>query len=85
MSAAVTGVILAGGEGRRMGGADKGLQLLNGRPLVQLVLERLRPQVDVLLISANRNLERYAGFGGAESYQRQLSSGRCRSSAACRC
>jgi molybdopterin-guanine dinucleotide biosynthesis protein A len=63
MSAAITGVILAGGEGRRMGGADKGLQLLNGQPLVQLVLERLQPQVDVLLISANRNLERYAGFG----------------------
>lgn len=65
MSAAITGVILAGGEGRRMGGADKGLQILNGQPLVQWVLERLRPQVDAVLISANRNLERYAGFGCA--------------------
>lgn len=62
-NAAITGVILAGGEGRRMGGADKGLQLLDGQPLVQRVLERLRPQVDTVLISANRNLERYAGLG----------------------
>ncbi|MBI5900663.1 MAG: molybdenum cofactor guanylyltransferase [Rhodocyclales bacterium] len=61
--AAITGVILAGGEGRRMGGADKGLLLLDGRPLVQRVLERLLPQVDAVLISANRNLEHYAGFG----------------------
>ena len=63
--AAITGLVLAGGEGRRMGGADKGLQLFDGRPLVQCVLERLRPQVDAVLISANRNLERYAGFGCA--------------------
>lgn len=46
-----------------MGGADKGLLLLDGQPLVQRVLERLLPQVDAVLISANRNLERYAGFG----------------------
>ncbi len=59
----ITGVILAGGEGRRMGGADKGLQELKGRPLVQWVLERLAPQVDRVLISANRNPERYAEFG----------------------
>jgi molybdopterin-guanine dinucleotide biosynthesis protein A len=59
----ITGVVLAGGEGRRMGGADKGLQLLDGRPLVQWVLERLRPQVGQILISANRNLERYREFG----------------------
>jgi molybdopterin-guanine dinucleotide biosynthesis protein A len=59
----ITGVILAGGEGRRMGGADKGLQELHGRPLVQWVLERLAPQVHSVLISANRNLPRYAGFG----------------------
>ncbi len=60
---AITGVILAGGEGRRMGGADKGLQLLDGRPLVQWVLERLRPQVGPVVISANRNLERYRQLG----------------------
>lgn len=46
-----------------MGGVDKGLQELNGRPLVQWVLERLTPQVDGVLISANRNAERYAAFG----------------------
>jgi molybdopterin-guanine dinucleotide biosynthesis protein A len=59
----ITGVILAGGEGRRLGGADKGLQELRGRPMVQWVLDRLAPQVGTVLISANRNLPRYAGFG----------------------
>jgi molybdopterin-guanine dinucleotide biosynthesis protein A len=59
----ITGVILAGGEGRRLGGVDKGLQELRGRPMVQWVLERLAPQVDTVLISANRNLQRYAAFG----------------------
>ncbi|HYO26663.1 MAG TPA: molybdenum cofactor guanylyltransferase MobA, partial [Azonexus sp.] len=49
--------------GRRMGGVDKGLQLLNGRPLVSHVIERLTPQVDELLINANQNSERYASFG----------------------
>ena len=63
MSAPITGVILAGGAGRRMGGVDKGLQELDGQPLVQRVLVRLAPQVDSVLISANRNRERYAGFG----------------------
>ncbi len=61
----ITGVILSGGEGRRMGGVDKGLELLDGRPLVHLVLERLRPQVGRVVISANRNLERYREFGCA--------------------
>ena len=46
-----------------MGGVDKGLQDLNGRPLVQWVLERLKPQVDAVLINANQNLARYAQFG----------------------
>lgn len=59
----ITGVILAGGLGRRMGGVDKGLQLLNGRPLAQHVVERFAPQVDELLINANQNGERYAAFG----------------------
>ncbi len=59
----ITGVILAGGQGRRMGGVDKGLQLLDGRPLVAHVLERLAPQVDEIVINANQNLERYAAFG----------------------
>ncbi len=59
----ITGVILAGGLGRRMGGIDKGLQELRGRPMVHWVVERLAPQVDELLINANQNGERYAAFG----------------------
>jgi molybdopterin-guanine dinucleotide biosynthesis protein A len=59
----ITGVILAGGLGRRMGGVDKGMQLLDGRPLVQHVAERLTPQVDHLLINANRSQEQYAALG----------------------
>ncbi len=63
MSEKITGVVLAGGLGRRMGGVDKGLQVLHGRPLVSHVIERLAPQVDELLINANQNVERYAAFG----------------------
>jgi molybdopterin-guanine dinucleotide biosynthesis protein A len=59
----ITGLILAGGLGRRMGGADKGLQRFEGRPLVAHVIERLAPQVDGLLINANRNADAYAAFG----------------------
>jgi molybdopterin-guanine dinucleotide biosynthesis protein A len=61
----VDGLILAGGLGRRMGGADKGLVELAGRPMVAHVIERLAPQVAELLINANRNPEAYAGFGVA--------------------
>jgi molybdopterin-guanine dinucleotide biosynthesis protein A len=60
---AVTGLILAGGAGSRMGGADKGLLPYQDRPLVAHVIDRLAPQVDNLLISANRNLDAYAAFG----------------------
>jgi molybdopterin-guanine dinucleotide biosynthesis protein A len=60
---AITGLVLSGGMGRRMGGVDKGLLELRGRPLADWVLERLRPQVDHVLISANQNMERYAAFG----------------------
>lgn len=60
---AITGIVLAGGLGRRMGGVDKGLQLLDGRPLVARVIERLAPQVDTLIVNANRNRETYAAFG----------------------
>jgi molybdopterin-guanine dinucleotide biosynthesis protein A len=60
---AVTGLVLAGGQGRRMGGVDKGLQELRGKPMVQWVLERLAPQVDDIVINANQNLERYRAFG----------------------
>ena len=59
----VTGIVLAGGQGRRMGGVDKGLQLLHGKPMVAAVLARLAPQVDEILINANQNLEAYARFG----------------------
>ncbi len=59
----ITGVILAGGRGERMGGVDKGLMVLNGRPMVERVLDALRPQVGCVLINANRNREQYAAFG----------------------
>lgn len=58
-----TGVILAGGRGSRMGGEDKGWITLAQRSMVEHVIARLRPQVGDLLISANRNLERYAALG----------------------
>jgi molybdenum cofactor guanylyltransferase len=60
---AVSGVILAGGQGRRMGGVDKGLQPLRGKPMAQWALERLAPQVDEILINCNQNLDAYARFG----------------------
>lgn len=59
----ITGVILAGGQGRRMGHVDKGLQPFRGRPMVAAVLERLRPQVAAVLINANQNRGRYEEFG----------------------
>ena len=62
-AASITGVVLAGGRGRRMGGEDKGLVTLAGEPMAAHVVHRLRPQVAALLISANRNQERYAALG----------------------
>jgi len=59
----ITGILLAGGQGRRMGGVDKGLQPLHGKPLAEHVLERLAPQVDELIINANQNLDAYRKFG----------------------
>ena len=59
----ITGVVLAGGQGSRMGGVDKGLQEFRGKPMVAHALERLQPQVDEILINANRNAEAYARFG----------------------
>ena len=59
----VSGIILAGGLGRRMGGVDKGLQPLRGKAMVEHVLARLAPQVDDIVINANQNHERYAAFG----------------------
>lgn len=59
----ITGLILAGGEGRRVGGADKGLLDYRGKPLVAHAIERFAPQVDALLISANRHLDAYRAYG----------------------
>ena len=59
----ISGAILAGGLGRRMGGLDKGLQRLQGRPLVEWVAERLGPQVDEMLLNANRNAVIYRQLG----------------------
>jgi molybdopterin-guanine dinucleotide biosynthesis protein A len=61
----VTGLILAGGRGHRMGGVDKGLQLHRGRPLAAIALERMRPQVSKVMLSANRNLDTYRAMGVA--------------------
>jgi len=63
VSVAVSGVVLAGGQGRRMGGVDKGLQPLRGKPMAQWALERLAPQVAEILINCNQNLDAYARFG----------------------
>ncbi len=62
-STGITGVILAGGEGRRMNGQDKGWITLCGKPLIRHVLERIAPQVDSCIISANRHLEQYRALG----------------------
>jgi molybdopterin-guanine dinucleotide biosynthesis protein A len=60
---AVIGLILAGGQARRMGGSDKPLLTLAGRPLLAHVVERLRPQAGALVISANGDPSRFASFG----------------------
>lgn len=59
----ITGVVLAGGLGRRMGGVDKGLTLLQGKPFVEWVVSRFAPQVDEVLINANQNPAQYARYG----------------------
>lgn len=63
MLSSVTGLILAGGKGSRMGGVDKGLQAFRGRRLVDHVYERLAPQVGGIIINANQNQEAYRTFG----------------------
>lgn len=60
---AVVGLLLAGGLGRRMGGVDKSLQNLCGRPLLAHALERLGPQVEVMVVNANGDPQRFAAFG----------------------
>lgn len=59
----ITGLILAGGRGSRMGGVDKGLQTYRGAPLALHAMQRLAPQVGPLLINANRNFGAYEAFG----------------------
>jgi molybdopterin-guanine dinucleotide biosynthesis protein A len=59
----ITGLVLAGGRGSRMGGVDKGLQPHRGRPLALHALHRLQPQVGPTALNANRNLEAYRAFG----------------------
>ncbi len=68
--AGLTGLLLAGGQGSRMGGVDKGLQPLHGEPLALHVLRRLAPQVGAMVISANRHLDRYAELG--QPYRAQV-------------
>lgn len=59
----ISAVILAGGRARRMGGEDKGLIELKGRPLLDYIISALRLQVGEILVNANRNLDRYRAFG----------------------
>ena len=63
MKQSVTGVVLAGGQGRRMGSVDKGLQTLKNEPMIEWVLQRFSPQVNEVLINANRNIDQYARYG----------------------
>lgn len=59
----VTALILAGGMGRRMGGRDKGRLEFHGQPLIEFILEAIRPQVNTILINANRHQTDYARYG----------------------
>jgi molybdopterin-guanine dinucleotide biosynthesis protein A len=61
--APITGLVLAGGQGRRMGGLDKGLQAFAGTTLAQHALQRLAPQVGRTMLSANRHLDHYRALG----------------------
>lgn len=61
----ISAVILAGGKGKRMGGEDKGLVVMQGRPMVEHVLARIVPQVGSVMINANRHLDVYQQYGWA--------------------
>ena len=62
-STPVVGILLAGGRSSRMGGGDKCLRQLAGRPILAHSIERLRPQVSGMIINANEDVSRFAGFG----------------------
>jgi len=59
----ITAVILAGGKGRRMDGKDKGLVELANRPLIEYVIDAIKPQVETIVLNANRNQEQYSQYG----------------------
>ncbi len=59
----IVGLLLAGGQSRRMGGGDKALRLVGGLPLLERVIERMRPQVETLVLNANGEPSRFARFG----------------------
>ena len=59
----ITGLILAGGQARRMGGTDKGLIQLAGRTMIGHIIDALQPQVSTILINANRNRDSYESYG----------------------
>ncbi|MFV2005384.1 MAG: molybdenum cofactor guanylyltransferase MobA [Gammaproteobacteria bacterium] len=59
----ITAVIVAGGKGTRMGGRDKGLIKLSGKPIVEHIIERLSLQLDLIIVNANRNLDEYRQLG----------------------
>ncbi|GJL83202.1 MAG: molybdenum cofactor guanylyltransferase [marine bacterium B5-7] len=59
----VTALVLCGGRARRLGGVDKGLHPVLGRPLVEYVIERIEPQVMTLILNANRNIPYYENYG----------------------
>lgn len=65
----ITGIVLAGGRGSRMGGVDKGLQLYNDTPLAKHAIQLLQPQVGSLLINANRNLDIYRSWAAEADAQ----------------
>ena len=59
----ITGLILAGGRAQRMGGIDKGLIPFHSKPLIESAIAKLKPQVQTIVINANRNITKYAGYG----------------------
>lgn len=63
MTISISAVILAGGQAKRMGGVDKGLQTLHGKPLFQFIYDRLHSQVEHISVNANRNQAIYATAG----------------------